>query len=165
ELAEAFPVAAETLKEAGEALGFDLAGLCFEGPEEELVRTENTQPALLAVSVACLRVLRAEGFAPEAAAGHSLGEYAALVAAGAIDLAAAVRTVRERGRLMEAAVPGGAGTMGAVIGLDDDVVRSLCAKATGVVAPAAYNAPGQVVVAGETPAVLDLLERAREAGA
>jgi len=165
ELAESIPVARQTMEEADRILGFSISRLCFEGPEEELVRTENTQPALLAVSVAALRALQEEGFAPDGAAGHSLGEYAALVAAGAVDFADALRTVRLRGRLMEAAVPKGRGTMAAILGLEDGVVESLCAQAEGVVAPAAYNAPGQVVVAGETGAVLALLERAKEAGA
>lgn len=165
ELASEYPIARETFEEADDVLGFRLSRLCFEGPEEELVRTENAQPALVATGIAVYRVLQEEGFEPQAAAGHSLGEYAALVAADAIDFKDALRTVRLRGELMEAAVPNGAGTMGAILGLDDETVRSLCAEEEGIVFPATYNAPGQVVVAGKTEAVLRVMERARERGA
>jgi len=164
-LADSFPVAKATFEEADDVLGFSISKLCFEGPEDELVKTENTQPALLTVSIAAFRVMRSEGFEPEAAAGHSLGEYSALVAADAIDFAEALRTVRLRGELMEAAVPKGQGTMAAVLGLDDEAVEALCAESAGIVRPATYNAPGQVVVAGETAAVLDMMERARARGA
>jgi len=165
ELAAAYEVARRTFEEADDVLGFSVSRLCFEGPEEELVRTENTQPALLTTCVAVFRALREEGFEPQAAAGHSLGEYAALVAAGAVDFAAAVETVRLRGQLMEAAVPGGAGTMAAVLGLDDETVEALCTEEEGIVVPATYNAPGQVVVAGETGAVLRVMEKAKQRGA
>src|SRR5579863_2722748 len=119
ELAAGFAVARDTFSEADDALGFPLSKLCFEGPEEELRLTINTQPAIVAASIAALRVYRAEiGIEPEIAAGHSLGEYSALVAAGAIEFADAVRSVRERGRLMQDAVPAGTGAMAALIGLE-----------------------------------------------
>src|SRR5690606_26661951 len=139
--------------------------LCFEGPEEELTLTRNTQPALLVTSVAIFRLLEAHGFAPDLGAGHSLGEYSALVAAGAMSFADAVRTVRLRGELMEEAVPPGEGTMAAILGLERDLVEALCQEVAGVVEPATYNSPGQVVVAGETEAVHALMERALAKGA
>ena len=124
ELADNFPVARETFKEADDALGFALSKLCFEGPEEELRLTANTQPAIVTASIAALRVYRKEiGGEPEIAAGHSLGEYSALVAAGAIGFADAIRAVRERGRLMQEAVPPGQGAMAALIGLELQQVR------------------------------------------
>lgn len=165
ELVDAFPVAREAFAEADDALGFSLSNLCFEGPEERLTLTENTQPALLTASIAAYRVLREHGFDPDVAAGHSLGEYTALVAAGALDFAEAVKTVRLRGELMSAAVPEGRGTMGAVLGLADEEVEGLCGGIDGVVEPATYNSPGQVVVAGETEAVKVMLQKAKESGA
>lgn len=158
ELAEQFPRARATLAEADEALGFALSRLCFEGPAEELALTEHAQPAILAASVAAWRVLADEtGLAPRALAGHSLGEWSALVAAGAIDFVDAVRGVRERGRLMQAAVPVGAGAMAAVLGLDTADVAALCAEAVAgsdeVCTPANLNGGGQVVVAGHAAAV------------
>lgn len=157
-----------TFDEASSALGEDLWALAQEGPAERLDRTENTQPVLLTASVALWRAwLEAEGPAPIVASGHSLGEYSALVAAGALDLAAAVRLVRERGRLMQAAVPPGEGTMAAILGLDADVVERCCSEAAqgGVVAPANYNAPGQVVIAGDSAAVERAIAVCKEAGA
>jgi len=158
----------ETFGEASEALGLDLWGLAQQGPEEELNRTENTQPALLAAGVACWRVWRASGGAiPQVMAGHSLGEYTALVAAGALSFDDAVRLVAERGRQMQRAVPEGEGAMAAIIGLEDGQVEEACERAAGgeVVSPANYNAPGQVVIAGAAAAVARAMEVCRELGA
>ena len=165
ELAEAYPIVAETFAEADRVLGFSLSRLCFEGPEEELTLTRNTQPALLAASVATMRLLQSKGFEPAAAAGHSLGEYSALVAAGAISFEEALVTVRVRGELMESAVPAGQGSMAAILGLPKEEVEALCREVPGVVEPATYNSPGQVVVAGETGAVAALMKLAEERGA
>lgn len=149
-LAEAFPEARDAYAEADEALGRPLSRLCFEGPEDQLTLTENTQPAILATSVAAYRVLQALGFAPEWAAGHSLGEYSAHVAAGTFGFADALRVVTHRGRYMQEAVPVGDGAMAAILGLDGAEVSAACeAGAAGeVVSPANLNAPGQVVIAG-----------------
>lgn len=165
ELADQFAVVRETFAEADAILEFPLSKLCFEGPEEELTKTVNTQPALLTASVATLRLLQAGDFKPVAASGHSLGEYSALVAAGAIRFADALRTVRLRGELMEEAVPSGEGTMGAILGLDDSDVQAICSEVSGTVEPATYNAPGQVVVAGSVTAVDEALEIAKGRGA
>lgn len=169
ELAQNFPDARDTFKEADEALGFALSRLCFEGPEDELKLTLNTQPALVAVEIAALRVFEAEyGLKPEFAAGHSLGEYSALVAAGALKFPDAVRVVRERGRLMQAACPAGQGAMAALIGLEPDVVDEICAKVSAdgqIAVPANLNAPGQIVVAGHAEAVRRSIELAKERGA
>jgi len=167
DLARDFPVARRTFEEADEALGLALSRLCFEGPEDALRLTEHAQPAILAASVAAFRVLReTAGFAPVAVAGHSLGEWSALVAADAVGFADAVRAVRERGRLMQEAVPVGAGAMAAVLGLDADVVAALCREAAGgeVVAPANENGGGQVVVAGHAAAVDRLVALASARG-
>ena len=129
-LCEQFPIARQVLAEADDALGFALSELCFSGPEADLNLTENTQPAILAVSIAALRVLENEtALRPELVAGHSLGEYSALVAADALDFASAVKIVRERGRLMQQAVPPGQGAMAVVLGLEMEAVNSLCADA------------------------------------
>jgi [acyl-carrier-protein] S-malonyltransferase len=169
ELSDSFPVARETFQEADEALGFPLSKLCFEGPEDELRLTTNTQPAILTASIAALRVYRKEiGGEPEIAAGHSLGEYSALVAAGAIDFADAVRAVRERGRLMQEAVPAGQGAMAALIGLELSQVREICQEVTRdgkLAVPANLNAPGQIVIAGHASPVRRALEIAKERGA
>lgn len=167
QLAEGYPAARRRLEEAGEALGMDLMRLLFDGPEEVLAETENTQPAILAVSVACLEVLTREGLEPEVAAGLSLGEYSALVAAGALDFPTAVQVVRQRGRFMQEAVPLGVGGMAAILGLDAVVVEAICEQArdAGWVEPANYNCPGQVVVAGEAAAVDRAVQLAKEAGA
>lgn len=165
ELAEAYPVVAETFREADRILGLPLSQLCFEGPEEELTLTRNTQPALLTASVATFRLLREKGFQPAAAAGHSLGEYSALVAAGAISFEEALVTVRLRGELMESAVPAGEGSMAAILGLDRGAVEAICKEIEGVVEPATYNSPGQVVVAGESGAVEAAMKLAQERGA
>ncbi len=169
ELADTFPVACETFKEADDALGFPLSRLCFDGPENELRLTANTQPAILTASIAALRVYRKEiGGEPKIAAGHSLGEYSALVAAGAIEFGDAIRAVRERGRLMQEAVPPGQGAMAALIGLELEQVREICDEVTGdgkFAVPANLNAPGQVVIAGHAAPVRRALEIARERGA
>lgn len=167
ELAAEHAVARRTMAEADAALGFALSRLCFDGPEAELTRTEHCQPAILAVSVALWRTLGAEQDpVPQWLAGHSLGEYSALVVAGALDFADALRLVRLRGRLMQAAVPEGVGAMAAIVGLDDAVVADLCAAAAGdeVVSPANYNGAGQVVIAGHRAAVGRAVEAARAAG-
>ncbi|HEY8552469.1 MAG TPA: ACP S-malonyltransferase [Thermaerobacter sp.] len=169
DLYERFPEARRAFEEASAAAGFDVARLCFEGPEERLQLTEFQQPALLAVGVACWRVLEARGLEPAAAAGLSLGEYGALVVAGVLDLGEAARVVRLRGRFMQEAVPPGEGAMAAILGLEAAAVEDLCrqvmAAGTGVVEPANYNCPGQIVVAGHRAAVEAAVERARSAGA
>ncbi|GAB4237321.1 MAG: ACP S-malonyltransferase [Acidobacteriota bacterium] len=166
-LAERFPEAAAVFREADEVLDFPLSRLCFEGPEEELRLTENTQPAILAVSVAVYRVLESRGREPDLVAGHSLGEYSALVAAGSLRFSDALRLVRRRGRFMQEAVPVGVGGMVAVIGLDLPAVVGLCeAAAEGeVVTPANQNAPDQIVVAGHAGALERFSKLAKEAGA
>jgi [acyl-carrier-protein] S-malonyltransferase len=153
--AAAYPRAREAYEVADRALGFSISRLCFEGPEEELRLTENTQPAILATSAALFAVLRAEGVGPDFVAGHSLGEYSALVAAGALDLDEAVRIVRNRGRYMQEAVPVGVGAMAAVLGLPAPDVALLCREASQgeVVEPANLNGGGQVVIAGHREAV------------
>jgi len=156
DLAEKFPAARLIFEEADDALGFALSELCFNGPAEQLQLTENTQPAILTCSVAALRAMEAEGFPkPGFVAGHSLGEYSALVAGGSLSLADAVRTVRARGRYMQEAVPVGAGAMAAILGADLDVVTASCEEAAeGQVCSAAnINSPGQVVIAGDVAAV------------
>ena len=157
DLAERFPVAAQTFAEADEACGFALSRLCFEGPEEDLKLTENTQPAILTVSVAALRVLAEHGVQPALAAGHSLGEWSAHVAAGTLRFADAVRAVKARGRAMQLAVPAGQGAMAAILSLDPAQVAEACqeaAKETGLtVAAANLNSPGQTVISGATAAV------------
>ncbi|HKL27171.1 MAG TPA: ACP S-malonyltransferase [Desulfuromonadales bacterium] len=168
DLAKEFAVAGQVFQEANDALGFDLAGLCYNGPENELKLTQNTQPAILTVSVAALRVLEAESdLNPDFAAGHSLGEYSALVCAGALDFADAVRIVRERGRFMQEAVPVGQGGMAAILGLDRDRLARVCAEAGQgqVVGPANFNSEGQVVIAGHAEAVERAVALAKQAGA
>jgi [acyl-carrier-protein] S-malonyltransferase len=169
ELAENFPAARAVFEEADDALGFKLSELCFDGPAEDLQLTENTQPAILAVSVAALRALEAEGFRrPDFVAGHSLGEYSALVAAGALSLRDAVRVVRRRGRYMQEAVPVGAGAMAAVLGADVETVRAVCDEAREdgeVCGPANINSPGQIVIAGDAAAVERALPLLKERGA
>jgi len=167
ELASAFPICRDTFAEADDALGESLSTLCFDGPEERLLLTENTQPAILAVSVAVERLARSRGIDASWSAGHSLGEYSAHVAAGTLSFADALRTVRRRGRYMQEAVPLGAGAMSAVLGLDEAGVTAACAEAAtvGVVTPANLNAPGQIVIAGETAAVAKAGELAKARGA
>jgi [acyl-carrier-protein] S-malonyltransferase len=168
DLSAEFALARETFAEADDALGFSLSGLCFDGPEADLKLTENTQPAILAASIAALRVLEAETpLRPAFVAGHSLGEYSALVAVGALKFSDAVRVVRERGRLMQQAVPEGQGAMAVVLGLEMDAVRALCADAARgeVVSPANFNGAGQVVIAGAKSAVQRAMALAKERGA
>lgn len=166
-LAEAFPVCRDTFAEADEALGAPLSRLCFEGPAEDLTLTENTQPAILAVSTAVARLLATSGVEPAWAAGHSLGEYSAHVAVGTFGFADALRIVRARGRFMQEAVPVGQGAMAAILGADAETVARACEEAAGgeVVSPANLNAPGQVVIAGAAAAVARAGERARALGA
>jgi [acyl-carrier-protein] S-malonyltransferase len=166
-LVEAFPEARATFAEADEALGFSLSRLCFEGPEAELELTANTQPAVLVTSVAAWRALESRGARPDWVAGHSLGEYSALVAAGALELKDAVVAVRHRGQYMQEAVPAGEGAMAAILGLELPSVAQACRDAAQgqVVSSANMNAPGQVVIAGHRAAVDRAVEACRAAGA
>ena len=168
ELAEAWPVVGETFAEASATLGYDLWQRVQQGPDTELNRTTVTQPAMLAAGVAVWRVWQARGGdAPAVMAGHSLGEYSALVCAGALGFADAIRLVAERGRLMQEAVPEGVGAMAAILGLDDDTVREVCEQAArGEICSAVnFNSPGQVVIAGHDAAVERAMALAREKGA
>jgi [acyl-carrier-protein] S-malonyltransferase len=161
-------VARDVFAEADETLGFSLSKLCFTGPEPELKLTENTQPAILTASIAALRVVESEtALRADFAAGHSLGEYSALICAGAFSFLDAIKVVRQRGRFMQEAVPEGDGAMAVILGLEMDEVRSLCADASGgeVVAPANYNGGGQVVIAGAKNAVARAAALAKERGA
>jgi [acyl-carrier-protein] S-malonyltransferase len=163
DLVEEFAVAKETFAEADNALDIDISKLCFEGPAEDLQETSNTQPAILTTSIAVYRVLKEKGIEPDIVAGHSLGEYSALVAAGVLDFTDAVKLVRKRGQLMEEAD----GTMAAIIGLNAKEVEELCQKAStaGIVEPANYNCPGQIVISGEKEGVEQATKLAQEAGA
>ena len=163
-LAEAFPEVRAVYDEASEAVGFDVARLCFEGPIEELTKTELQQPALVATSLACLRAVETLGVRPDFVVGHSVGEYAALAAAGAVTDRETVALVRARGEAMAEAAEEHPGAMAAVLGLEDEVVEALCAEIEGVW-PANYNCPGQLVVSGENAAVDRLLEEASARGA
>jgi len=168
ELHDAYPVARGVFEEASEALSLDIAALCFRGTEAELRLTENTQPAIFTVSVAAYRVLAAEvGLRPACAAGHSLGEYSALVAAGVLSLRDAVRVLRLRGRYMQEAVPVGEGAMAAILGLSPSQVEEACriGSAHGVVSPANFNGGGQIVISGAAAAVAAACEAAKAAGA
>ena len=168
ELARWSTAARETFAQADEALGVPISRMCFEGPEEDLRLTENTQPAILTVSVAALRALGSEmDLAPTYVAGHSLGEYSALVAAGSLDFQDAVKVVRERGRAMQEAVPAGEGAMAALLGMDRDQVIKICAEVSHdpiLVSVANYNAPGQIVIAGHRPGVLGAIDLYKERG-
>lgn len=167
-LAEAYPVVRETFAEASNAIDLDLWRLASEGPAELLDATEQTQPVLLTASIAALRALESHGgLAPAAVAGHSLGEYAALVAAGTLSLSDAVRLVRRRGLLMAEAVPAGQGAMAAILGLDNEAIAEACAEAAGdeVVSPANFNAPGQIVISGHRAAVERAIEGCKARGA
>ncbi len=167
ELAENFTVARDTFAEADDALGSRLSRLCFEGPENELKLTATTQPAILTVSVAALRVVAAEtGLTADYMAGHSLGEYSALVAAGAIGFSDAVRTVRARGTFMQEAVPVGMGAMAAILGVEPEILAGICDEAAQgeVVSPANFNSPGQIVIAGHAGAVNRAIEIAKARG-
>lgn len=188
DLYENFPVARATFDEADEALGFSLSKLIFEGPEEQLKLTEHTQPAILTVSVAAARILDSKGIVPAFAAGHSLGEYSAHVAAGTLSFADAVRTVRSRGRYMQQAVPPGEGAMAAILGLSADLINDICAQVSddltplpnanitspqaqafspnsAVVSPANLNSPDQTVISGATAAVHRVADLCKQAGA
>lgn len=167
ELAESFKIAGETFAEADDTLGFKLSRLCFEGPEDELKLTANTQPAILTVSIAALRVVRTEtSLAATYLAGHSLGEYSALVAAGALGFADALHTVRARGTYMQEAVPLGVGAMAAIIGMEPEILAGICQEAAQgeVISPANFNSPGQIVIAGHTGAVVRAIEIAKNRG-
>ena len=167
ELAEKYPVAQRTFDEADEALGYKLSQLCFEGPEEKLRMTEITQPAILTVSIAAWRVLDEKGLKPAFVAGHSLGEYSAHVAAGTLSFADAVRTVRNRGKYMQEAVPVGVGAMAAVLGMDLDALTAVCREAAkGEVCELAnINSPDQIVISGNAGAVERAARLAEERGA
>lgn len=167
DLADNFAVARITFEEADEALGFKLSALCFNGPEEDLKLTYNTQPAILVSSIAALRVIQQEtGLTADCVAGHSLGEYSALVCSGALTLADAARTVRARGTFMQEAVPVGVGAMAAMLSIEADELAAICAEAAQgeVVAPANFNSPGQIVIAGHTAAVNRAIEIAKSKG-
>ncbi len=166
-LAEKYQAAARVFEEADDALGFSISKLCFEGPEDALKLTENTQPALLTVSAAAFAVLREHGMTPDYVAGHSLGEYSALVAAGSLAFAEAVRLVRNRGRYMQEAVPPGVGAMAAILRLPEGKLDSILAEAAQgeVVSAANLNSPDQIVIAGHAAAVQRAMDLARTAGA
>jgi [acyl-carrier-protein] S-malonyltransferase len=167
DLAAHFPESRAVFDEADATLGFPLSKMCFEGTEEELKLTENTQPAILTISVAAYRALAARGVQPDFAAGHSLGEYSALVAAGALEFSTAVKLVRQRGRYMQEAVPAGEGAMAAILGMSPSDVADVCKKAANgeVVSPANLNSPEQTVIAGSAAAVKRAVETASQAGA
>lgn len=167
DLAESIPAARAIFEEADDALGFSLSKLCFEGPEENLRLTENTQPAILTCSIAALAAVREKGLEPDLVAGHSLGEYSALVAAGAISFRDAVQLVRKRGRFMQEAVPAGVGAMAAILGMEPEKVVAVCEQAAEgqVVSPANFNSPGQIVIAGHAAAVQRAVDLAVAAGA
>ena len=169
DLAERFPVARQTFEEADDALGFSISKLCFDGPEDQLKLTEYQQPAICTVSVAALRVLAEKGVTPALVAGHSLGEYAANVAAGSLQFADAVRTVRQRGKFMQEAVPQGQGAMAAVLGLSGEETARACddaaAETQSVVSAANFNSPEQTVISGEAPSVERAAALCKERGA
>ena len=167
DLAETYPIARQTFEEADAALGFKISALCFEGPEDQLRLTENTQPAILTVSVAAWRVLNEKGIHAALLAGHSLGEYSAHVAAGTMSFADAVCAVRNRGRYMQEAVPVGTGSMAAILGMSPDAVATVCADAAQgeVCEPANINSPEQIVISGHTAAVERAAKLADERGA
>ena len=162
-----FKIAREVFEEADDTLRFSISNLCFQGPEEALKLTENTQPAILTVSIAALKVLQEEkGIHPQFAAGHSLGEYSALIASGALTFSEAVRTVRLRGKFMQEAVPVGEGAMAAVLGMERESVENLCEEAAAgeVLSPANFNCPGQIVIAGHLKAVQRAIEKVKQEG-
>ena len=167
ELADTFPVARQLFEEADNALGFKLSALCFAGSDADLKLTANTQPAILTASIAVLKVVEQEtGLKADYVAGHSLGEYSALVCSGALSFADAVRTVRARGTFMQEAVPVGTGTMAAMLGIESDVLEDICREAAEdeVVSPAHYNSPGQIVIAGSVSDVARAIEIAKGRG-
>lgn len=167
EISEICPKAADVFERAGDALGFDIREMIFEGDEETLSITENTQPAILTASIACLMPLMEAGIRPDFTAGLSLGEYAAHVLSGTFTFEDAVKIVRKRGKFMQEAVPVGLGAMAAIIGLEREEVIDICeeAQSAGVIGPANFNCPGQIVVAGETAAVNEAIRIAGERGA
>lgn len=166
EICENFSEARETFQEASDSLGHDVARLCFEGPEDELNKTFRTQPCIVTVSIAVLRVLTSKGITPAVVAGHSLGEYSALVSAGAISFRDAVKLTEKRGQFMQEAVAEGKGLMAAILGLKREKINEICLTLqSGYAAPANYNCPGQVVIAGEKNAVEEAMRLAKEAGA
>ncbi len=167
ELFDHFKVARAVFEEADDTLRFSISKLCFEGPDEALKLTENTQPSVLTASIAALRVLQEEkGIQPELTAGHSLGEYSALVASGALFFANAVQIVKLRGRFMQEAVPVGEGTMAAILGMETEEVERICIEASAgeVLSPANFNCPGQIVIAGHTKAVERAIELVKQKG-
>lgn len=168
DLYDQFQSAKHVFQEADDALGFSISSMCFEGPEDDLRKTFNTQPAILTVSVACYKVLSENGLVPEIVAGHSLGEYTALVAAGALSFADAVRLVRKRGQFMQEAVPLGEGGMAAILGLDRNAIIEACKEVEseyGAVQAVNFNCPGQVVIAGKTASVEKAVEVLKQLGA
>lgn len=167
ELFENFSVAKQIFQEADDTLHFSISALCFKGPEEALKLTENTQPAILTTSIGALKVLEAEkGVTPQFTAGHSLGEYSALVASGALAFSEAVKTVRLRGKFMQEAVPVGEGAMAAVLGMEREQIEELCESCSSgeVLAPANFNCPGQIVIAGHLKAVERAIEKIKQEG-
>jgi [acyl-carrier-protein] S-malonyltransferase len=167
EFYENFSVARRVFEEAEDSLRFSISKLCFEGPEEALKLTENTQPAMLAASIAALRVLETEkGITPQFSAGHSLGEYSALVASGALAFPETIRIVRLRGKFMQEAVPVGEGAMAALLGMEREQVERLCEEVSSgeVLTPANFNCPGQIVIAGHSKAVERAIERVKQEG-
>lgn len=163
---ENFEEARGIFREASDALGYDIAGLCFNGPEEELNKTFRTQPCILTASIAILSVLSSKGIMPSVVAGHSLGEYSALVAAEVLSFKDAVRLTEKRGLLMQEAVPEGKGLMAAILGLERNTVDEICLSLeSGYASPANYNCPGQIVIAGEKPAVEEAIGKCKGAGA
>ncbi|MCK5504596.1 MAG: ACP S-malonyltransferase [Thermodesulfovibrionia bacterium] len=166
DLYENFNEVRDIYEEASEALGYDIAGLSFNGPQEELNKTYRTQPGLLTASYAAFKVLTSKGLTPSYMAGHSLGEYSAITASGAISFRDAAILTEKRGRFMQDAVPEGKGLMAAVLGLDREAINKICGSVnSGYVAPANYNCPGQIVIAGEKPAVEEAIKLAGNAGA
>lgn len=167
ELYDNIDMCKEIFESADKALGFSISDMCFEGPEEDLNSTENTQPAILAMSIAALRALEGHGIKADITAGLSLGEYSALVCSGALEFEEAVRLLKKRGKYMQEAVPQGIGTMAAIIGSDEEKVRETCNECSqlGVVEPANLNCPGQIVIAGEVKAVEAACEKLKEKGA
>ena len=167
EFHDQFRAAREVFEEADDTLRFSISKLCFQGPEEELKLTENTQPAILTTSIATFKVLQTEkGINPQFAAGHSLGEYSALVASGALSFAEAVQTVRLRGKFMQEAVPVGEGAMAAILGMEREDVERLCEEVAAgeILSPANFNCPGQIVIAGHSNAVQRAIERVKQEG-
>lgn len=165
ELWENFDEVKSLYREANETIGYDLAALSFKGPKEELDKTDKTQPCLLTASIAAYLMLAKEGIKPDCVAGHSLGEYSAIVAAGVISFKDALRLVQKRGQLMQNAVPEGEGLMAAVLGIERERLAEICQNTKGVVAPANYNCPGQIVISGQTEAVKTAIAQALTAGA